>query len=93
MFKELDAIVLTSEIPLDHIWDVPPGSPLVENGSLRKGLQAGDVGSIVYMQGNGEKHLRWSFWNREATRSPLPLFGPLRRGWRLARTSPTIASE
>ena len=37
MFKELDAIVLTSEIPLDHIWDVPPGSPLVENGNLRKG--------------------------------------------------------
>ena len=54
MFKELDVIVLTTEIPLDHIWDVPPGSPLVENGNLRKGLQAGDVGSIVYMQGNGE---------------------------------------
>ena len=39
MFKELDAIVLTTEIPLDHIWDVPPGSPLLENGSLRSRLK------------------------------------------------------
>ena len=54
MFKELDAIVLTTEIPLDHIWDVPPGSPLLENGSPKGGLQAGDVGTIVYIQGDGE---------------------------------------
>lgn len=33
MFKELDAIVPTSSIPIEHIWDVPPGSPLSENGS------------------------------------------------------------
>ena len=54
MFKELDAIVLTTEIPFDRIWEVPPGSPLIENGKLGKGLKAGDVGTIVYMQGNGE---------------------------------------
>ena len=54
MFKELDAIVLTTEIPFDRIWEVPPGSPLTENGKLEKGLKAGDVGTIVYMQGNGE---------------------------------------
>ena len=54
MFKELDVIVLTTEIPLDHIWDVPPGSPLIENGNQGKRLQVGDVGTIVYIQGNGE---------------------------------------
>ena len=54
MFKELDAIVLTTEIPSDRTWEVPPGSPLIENGKLRKGLKAGDIGTIVYMQGNGE---------------------------------------
>ena len=54
MFKELDAIVLTTEIPFDRIWDVPLGSPLIENGKLGKGLKAGDVGTIVYVQGNGE---------------------------------------
>ena len=55
MFKELDAIVLTTEIPLDHIWDVPPGSPLLEDDSNSGGgLKAGDVGTIVYIQGNGE---------------------------------------
>ena len=53
MFKELDAIVLTTEIPCDCIWEVPPGSPLIENGKLGKGLQVGDVGTIVYVQGNG----------------------------------------
>ena len=54
MFKELDAIVLTTEIPFAHIWDVPPGSLLLENSKLGKGLKAGDVGTIVYIQGNGE---------------------------------------
>ena len=49
MFKKLDTIVLITEIPLDHIWDIPPGSPLLENGSPRRGLQAGDVGTIVYI--------------------------------------------
>ena len=52
MFKELDAIVLTSAIPLEDIWEVPPGSPL--NGSLGEGLKAGDVGTIVYIQGGGK---------------------------------------
>ncbi len=54
MFKELDVIVLTSEIPLGHIWDIPPSSALIENGNPRAGLKAGDVGTIVYIQGNGE---------------------------------------
>lgn len=54
MFKELDAIVLTTEIPLEHIWDVPPSSPLLENSNSSEGLKAGDVGTIVYIQGNGK---------------------------------------
>ena len=54
MFKELDAIVLTTEIPLEHIWDIPPGSPLLENSNSGEGLKAGDVGTIVYIQGAGE---------------------------------------
>ena len=54
MFKELDAIVLTSAIPLERIWDVPPGSPLSENGSQGEGLKARDIGTIVYIQGDGE---------------------------------------
>lgn len=51
MFKELDVIALTSSIPRDRIWEIPPGSPLtVINGGLRKG----DIGAIVCMQGDGE---------------------------------------
>ena len=51
MFKELDVIVLMSEIPRDCIWDIPPGSPLAVVG---EGLRKGDVGTIVCMQGDGE---------------------------------------
>ena len=54
MFKELDAIVLTTEIPFAHIWDVPPGSLLLENSKLGKGLKAGDVGTIVHIHPRGE---------------------------------------
>lgn len=51
MFKELDVIALTSPIPRDCIWDIPPGSPLVLVG---EGLRKGDIGTIVCMQGEGE---------------------------------------
>ena len=54
MFKELDVIALTTEVPLDHIWDVPSSSPLIENRNPKEGLKAGDIGTIVYIQGNGE---------------------------------------
>lgn len=50
-FKELDVIALTSSIPRDRIWDIPPGSPLAAVGG---GLRKGDVGTIVCMQGDGE---------------------------------------
>ena len=54
MFKELDVVVLTATIPLDHTWDIPSSSPLIKNGNPKEGLKAGDVGTIVYMQGKGE---------------------------------------
>lgn len=51
MFKELDVIALTSAIPRDRIWDIPPGSPLAVVG---EGLRKGDIGTIVGMEGEGE---------------------------------------
>lgn len=54
MLKELDVITLTDHIPLDCIWDIPPGSPLFDTGSREAGLRPGDVGMVVYVQGNGE---------------------------------------
>ena len=54
MFKELDVIALTSPIPRDRIWDIPPGSPLNRSAVPGEGLKTGDVGTIVYMQDNGE---------------------------------------
>lgn len=52
MFKELDVIALTTEISPDSIWEIPPSSPLSKN--RRKGLEVGDIGTIVYIQGDGE---------------------------------------
>ncbi len=54
MFKELDIITLTSPISHDHIWDIPPGSPLIRNGEPGEGLEKGDVGTTVYVQDNGK---------------------------------------
>ena len=54
MFKELDVIELTTEIPPDRIWEIPPSSPLSENRNLGEGLKVGDIGTIVYIQGAGE---------------------------------------
>ena len=54
MFKELDLIALNTQIPLDRIWDIPAGSPLLNAGNSMDGLRPGDVGTIVYVQGNGE---------------------------------------
>lgn len=51
MFKELDVIALTSAIPRDRIWEIPPGSPLAV---VREGLRKGDIGTIVCIQGDGE---------------------------------------
>lgn len=54
MFKELDVIALTTEVPLDHIWDVPDTSPLIERRNPGDGLKVGDVGTVLCIQGNGE---------------------------------------
>ncbi len=54
MFKELDVIVLTTDIPLDRIFDVPDDSPLLESVHPYKGLKSGDVGTIVCVYNNGE---------------------------------------
>ena len=51
MFKELDVITLTSPVPRDCIWEIPPGSPLAAVG---EGLRSGDIGTIVCMQSDGE---------------------------------------
>ena len=62
MIAELDKIALTTAIPLESIFDVPPKSPLLSaNGG---GLIAGDVGIVVDVQGGGEwlcvEFLEWS---------------------------------
>lgn len=54
MFKELDVIALTTEVPLNQVWDVPSSSPLIEKRNPGEGLKVGDIGTIVYVQGNGE---------------------------------------
>ena len=54
MFKELDLVTLTVPIPIDRIWDIPSDSPLLKDGNPVEGLLPGDVGTIVYVQGNGE---------------------------------------
>ena len=54
MFKELDVIELTTEVPSDRIWEIPPSSPLSENRNLGEGLKVGDIGTIVCIQGDGE---------------------------------------
>lgn len=54
MFKEPDVIALTTEVPLNNIWDVPSSSPLIEKRNSAEGQKVGDVGTIVYVQGNGE---------------------------------------
>ena len=54
MFKELDVIALTTEVPFNNIWDVPSSSPLIEKRNSAEGLKVGDIGTIVYVQGNGE---------------------------------------
>ena len=53
MIAELDKIALTTAIPLESIFDVPPESPLLKspNGN---GLIPGDVGVVVDVQGGGE---------------------------------------
>ena len=54
MFKELDVIVLTTDIPLGRIFDVPSDSPLLDNDHIGKGLKPGDVGTIVCVYNDGE---------------------------------------
>ena len=54
MLKELDVVVLTSEIPQEGIWDVPEGSPLLKVGGHTARLKPGDTGTVVYVQGKGE---------------------------------------
>ena len=54
MFKELDVVALTVQIPLEDIWSVPEGSPLHKDSNHTAGLLPGDTGTIVYVQGGGE---------------------------------------
>ena len=54
MFKELDVIALTTDIPLDRIFDVPSDSPLLESDHLGEGLKSGDVGAVVCVYNDGE---------------------------------------
>ena len=57
MFKEYTTIALTEQIPLDCIYDVPEGSPLLAADNPGDGLRPGDVGLIIDIQPGGE-----SFW-------------------------------
>ena len=54
MFKELDVVALTAEIPPEKVWSVPKSSPLRESGSHISVLIPGDTGTVVYVQGKGE---------------------------------------
>ena len=54
MFKELDVVVLTTDIPLNCIFDVPDDSPLLKGDHVGKGLRPGDVGAVVCVYNNGE---------------------------------------
>ena len=52
MIAELDKVALTTALPLESIFDVPPKSPLLSaNGG--GGLMPGDVGTVVHVQGGG----------------------------------------
>ncbi len=52
MVKELDKVALTSEIPMDAVFGVPPKSPLLSE-NCNGGLIPGDVGTVVHVQGGG----------------------------------------
>ena len=53
MIAEHDVIALTSEIPSDALFGIPPKSPLLSaNGG--GGLMPGDVGTVVHIQGGGK---------------------------------------
>ena len=54
MFKEHNLITLTTDIPLDQIFDVPSGSPLLEGNHKREGLIPGDIGTVVCVYDKGE---------------------------------------
>ena len=54
MFKELDVVVLTAQIPPENIWSVPKGSSLRRAGNRISKLMPGDTGTVVHVQGNGE---------------------------------------
>ena len=56
MFKELDIIALTSPIARERIWDLPGDSILDRINGPNEGLRIGDVGTIVYVQGDGEAY-------------------------------------
>ena len=57
MFKEHTGVTLTDYIPLESIYDVPPDSPLLADGSPEDGLMPGDVGIIVDIRPGGESFL------------------------------------
>ncbi len=54
MFQELDAVTLTAPIAREKTWELPEDSPLFDPAGTGEGLLPGDVGVIVYVQGDGE---------------------------------------
>ena len=54
MFKELDVVALTAEIPPGKVWSVPKGSPLRQPGNRISALMPGDTGTVVHVQGEEE---------------------------------------
>ncbi len=54
MFKELDVVALTAQIPQENVWSVPKCSPLRQTSGRISVLIPGDTGTVVYVQGKGE---------------------------------------
>ena len=53
MFNELDAVTLTTAVPIADIEDIDPDSPLHNTAQYGPGLQPGDCGTIVAVLGGG----------------------------------------
>lgn len=57
MFKEYTSIALTEAVPLESIYDIPPGSPLLAEDNSDAGLRPGDVGIVVDINPDGDSFL------------------------------------
>ena len=52
--NELDRVALITPVPPERIWDIPSYSMLRSGDNSVEGLQPGDVGTIVCVQGGGK---------------------------------------